>query len=40
MTASTTDFSENHYFGEEKYAWLKETLAMLTGDTPEELLSM
>lgn len=34
------DFYENHHFGEEKSAWLKETFAVPTGDTPEELLSM
>lgn len=28
------DFHENHLFGEEKSAQLKETLAMPTGDTP------
>lgn len=36
----TMDFYENHHFGEEKSARLKETLAMPTGDTPKELLSM
>lgn len=34
------DFYENHHFGEEKSPWLKETLAMPTGVTPKELLSM